>query len=186
MPVVTPIEFRIHHNAQRSEGSVVSFVEGSVIASKFETKHGIGPIDAATDGAGVGIQQYFVRIETVPCVGSKGAVNANAIQLTGTQIGKISVPGKMCTLCQSDAVRLYLVRSRIKQTQFHSGGMLRKDSHIYAMTIPGGAKWVGAARPVTNRPGTGFRCFLWQCLQHPVNTFAMDGNLLEFHPFRNQ
>src|ERR1019366_8037202 len=104
------------------------------------------PYEPAHQLFGVGIEQKLIVVEAMAAFGIVRAVNAKAVELSRSQIGKITVPFLIRVLRQCDTGRLALPLL-VEQAQFYALGVLRENRDVDSLPVPGGPKGMRVARP---------------------------------------
>src|SRR6266542_6531778 len=89
----------------------------------------IFPYEPAHQPFGIGIQQELIVVEAMAAFGIVRAVNANAVELSRSQIGEITVPFLIRVLRQRDTGRLPLPLL-VEQAQLDALGVLREDRDV--------------------------------------------------------
>ncbi len=121
---MTPRKIGVDHLAFRHEGRAVALVEGQIAVFRIEriAEDFRRPLKLADMRFGVGIEQEFVRIETMAFFRFIRAVHPIAVHRTGFEIRQEHVPDLVGVLRQLDAFDLRLA-GFIEQTQFDPGCM---------------------------------------------------------------
>jgi hypothetical protein len=103
--VITPAELRFDDASQRREWRTVTFVEIRVVACavRIAIKR-IVPAQVPADGLCVRIEHDFVRVEPMTPLRLVRAVNSVAVELPGSEVGKIDVPHFFSCLRKLDAL----------------------------------------------------------------------------------
>ncbi len=87
-----PVEIGIDDHAFGHERRAVALVEGEVVAGfHLVAEHRRIPFQRPGMGAGVGVEQQFVRVEAMPGLGLIRAVNAVAVEGARSDIRQIAV-----------------------------------------------------------------------------------------------
>jgi hypothetical protein len=94
-----------------------------------------------------GIQQQFVRVETVPCIGRVRAVYAKTVHQSRTGSCQETVEHTMGGTDKFKPVQ-FSAALGIEQAQFHAMGMVRENRKVHA--------------PVTDMRTHGFATTIWQ------------------------
>ncbi len=147
-PVIAPGERVVYDCRQGSELRVVAAVHRQVciLSVLLVAIHLRRPSHGACNGFGVGIEHNLVGIETVPGKWIVGSMHAVAVHLPGQNPRQVSVPDHIRLFGQGVARRFRWGISRIKQAQFHLGGVLGENGEVYSRTIPCGPERVGHSR----------------------------------------
>jgi hypothetical protein len=141
-PVVGPIERRVHDHTFRQHARAVARVHRRALT----VGHGVGeqllaPSHRTADRARVGIEQQLGRIEPVSLGRSKGAVDAEAVTLTGPDLRHIGMPHVLALLGERHTLALGIVGGIPKQTQLHGSGVLGERGKVGPFPVPRGAEW---------------------------------------------
>src|SRR5262249_51379258 len=86
-------------------------------------------------------------VEAVALLGVPRTVDAVAIELAGSQVGKIRVPDEAVALAQRDAVGLARVARGSEQAEIDGGRVLREEGEVHPLPIPRGAERIRCAGP---------------------------------------
>jgi hypothetical protein len=150
--VVAPGERRIHNGGKRGEGGVVPPVDGQVGGGVPDSvaKHLIAPAHRPADGLGVGIDQNFSGIKTMSFRGVVGPVNAEPVELPGSQVRNKAMPHPVRAFGEGNPPRFLPVQS-VEKAQIHPGGVFGKEGEIHPPPVPGGAQGVGVSRAEVQR-----------------------------------
>src|SRR6187200_1869487 len=136
---------------------IVVTVALEIVSAERIGKHRLVPLDAAGNGARVGIDEELCGIAAESDCGIPGPVHPKAVTLAGADAAKVCVPAERGPLGKVDA---RLVSVAIEQAQLHTLGDFREDREIRALTVPcraereglPGANVPGPRQGVDNRP----------------------------------
>ena len=114
--IVAPRERGIHDQSERREGGGVAVVERQVFGRIpiAVTEQAVVPLQPASDGPGIRVQQQLVRIEAMPLVRVVGAGDPQSIQRTGLEVREITVEDVERPLGELDPLVLVRVVRRIE------------------------------------------------------------------------
>ncbi len=146
--VVAPAELGLDDTAFRHAAGVVPAVEGEIGAWRAGAiaEMRIVPFERAVEGASVGIEHQFVRVEPVPAFGLVGSVDAIAIKQAGAGIRQIAVPDLVRALRQRYAGDLARAAA-VEETELHLLGVRREQREVDAGAVPGRAQRRRTAGP---------------------------------------
>ena len=139
--VLSPGKRLLDDDRLGNQRGIVALVERqiSVRMSDGVAEHRIGPAQVAVQGLGVRVDQQLVRIEAVAGLRFIWPAHPKAVELSRSCLREEDVPHLIGTLFNSNGVRFFLLVGMIKQTQFHSRRIFRKQREIHAFAIPGRA-----------------------------------------------
>src|SRR6185503_4794430 len=100
---------------------------------------------------GVRVQQHLVGVESMPLVGLVRAMRAKAIQLTGSNVGKVTVPDMVRLFGKRDSMRLARGARRIEQAKIDASRVGRKDCEVDTLPVPGRSQGRRPAWPNSHR-----------------------------------
>ncbi len=147
-PIVAPDEGGVHHLTLGHPWRAVAGVEAEILGATADpiAKLGIAPMNLADDAFGVGIEQQLVSVEAVALLRPVGAMHPVTVQQIGPGFRQIGVPDSAGALAQRDLCDLVLALG-VEQAQHHLFGVLRKQSEVDALSVPGRPKRIRPARP---------------------------------------
>ena len=147
-PVVAPGERGIDHRGERRVLRAVGLVRRPVaIGALREREQRAIPPQRTADALRVRIEQDLGAVEPVAALGRPRSVHAVPVDLTGPDVGKITVPDHVRPLRQRDADVLHDGARRIEEAQVDAGGVLGEEREVDAAGVPGRAERIRDSGP---------------------------------------
>ena len=146
-PIVPPRERAVDDRRERREWRAVAVVERRVFLAELEAEQRLVPSHGSPDHLGVGIQDEFVRVESIAHVGCERAVHPIAVELAGEDVREVPVPHHIGVFGQRNRDGLNFGLRRVEQAQFDACCVFRKHGEVDADTVPCGAQRIRSAGP---------------------------------------
>src|SRR4029077_18169877 len=160
--LLAPLERRINNHALGPERGGVALVKGKVGIFRTDgvAEAGVIPGQRPDVCAGVGIEQEFIVIESVPFFWFVRSVDPIAVYRTGLEFRYISVPYFVGKFWQIDALTLFRA-FLVEQTQLDPCGVCGKQGEIDALSVPHGAarEWLSFLNLDTSSVFDHFRLY---------------------------
>ena len=156
--IVTPIEGIVHDYGFGHVRSAVAVVALQIVAAKGVRKDRLLPVDAAADGARVGIDQQLRGIAAHTLCRVPRTVHAIAVTLPRADATEVPVPAERAALRQVESL---LVSRFVEETQLDALSRFGEQREVRAAPIPARAerKRVAgandASRSIHERPVPG-------------------------------
>jgi hypothetical protein len=144
VPVVAPVEERVHDDGLRHVGGAVALVHDEVLLAEGVAEDAVVPVDLAVDRLRVGVDEELARVEPVAGGRLVGAVHAIAVALARADAGQVDVPGQRGVLHHRDAL---LLARLVEQAELDALGVLAEQREVRAATVPGRAEGSRIAGP---------------------------------------
>jgi len=146
--VVTPGEGRFEHAALGHERRAVAAVERKVLALAADrvAVERVAPAQLAHQVLRIGVEHQLVGVEAVALLRLVGAVHPVAVGLAGARLGQVAVPHAIGAVAQRNALQL-LAAAIVEKAQLDLLGVLREESEVDALPVPGGAARVRPPGP---------------------------------------
>ena len=152
--VVAPVEGVAHDDALRDERRGVAVVAGSDVRAAHRVEV-VGPgvrvavdrprgVVAATDRAGVGVEQQLGRVEHPPAMWVPRAVGAEAVALSRGDAGHGTVPDAQGLLGEGEPGLCVVL---VEEAQLHRGRLRREHREVRALLAPRRAQRLVAPGP---------------------------------------
>ena len=127
---------------------VVAAIEGEVLRAMADAvaEVSIAPEKRPRQGLRVGIQQELVGIEAMAALGVVGSMDAVAVELSGTRIREIAVPGLIGVFGKRNAVKLS-PPAGIEEAELDLLGVLGEEREVHPPPVPGRAARIRLTRP---------------------------------------
>ena len=167
--VVAPRERLIDDHAARHRRRRVDAADAHVVAAEAVAEQRAAVPEAAGDGARVGIEQQLGRVVAQPLMRRVATVHAEAVALSGADVGDVSVPHEVGALDQRMGGELGA--ALVEEHEVDRLGALGEDREVGAGSVPGCAERRVGAGPrgaAAGRASGGGR--LWN--SHDSTRFA--------------
>ena len=141
--VALPVEERVdHHALDHVRGRVL--VVGRVGVTERVREQRLVPVDVATGGLGVGVEQQLGRVAARAGRGVVRAVDAEPVELSGADVRQVGVPDVGVDLDERDALLGAVV---VEEAELHAFGHLAEDREVRPTAVVRRAERVGVAGP---------------------------------------
>ena len=142
--IACPVEVAVDHDGfGDAVGGVLVVALEVIAAGDVVGEDGGLPVDVASDGLGVGVDEELGRVEAVALFRLPRAVDAIAVALAGLDVADETVPDVGGALVQGDAVSL--VALFVKEADRDAGGVLRIQGEVGSLGAGCGAQGIGAS-----------------------------------------
>ena len=136
--IVAPVEVGIDDYALRDERRTVAIVAAQVFVGMTDrvAEQRIVPAQEPVDGLGIGINQQFRRIETMPVVRIVGSVHPIAVSQTRLHALQIDMPDTIGLFGNRYSRGFQIFVAIIVETKLYAGRVFAEQRKVYARPIP--------------------------------------------------
>src|SRR5689334_9173710 len=148
-PIVAPSERRIDDDALRHAAGRVAVVALEILirVAQLVREERVAPLQRASDGAGVRVEEELGRVEAVALIRVIRAMHAISIQLTGPHVREIAVPDLIGAIANLNVLGLRGVVGATEQAQLYTRRALREEREVDTHAVPRCSEGVRLSTP---------------------------------------